>query len=182
VPLPFTVRQPSSIIWTAWSSVFRNSDLIRGRELKRVQSLARPRLNCDMHLGLPPILRKSRVAPSCRPWPCLVEHILEADMKDKILMSMSVDQLWDLHEAIVTLLSTKIDTEKRELERRLARLRVITENKPNARRPYPKVPQKYRNPERPSETWSGRGKQPHWVGAQLRSGKKFDELLIAQTH
>jgi hypothetical protein len=25
---------------------------------------------------------------------------------------------------------------------------------------------------------SGRGKQPHWVDAQLRSGKKFDELLM----
>jgi DNA-binding protein H-NS len=94
---------------------------------------------------------------------------------------MSVDQLWDLHEEVVALLSNKIDAEKRELERRLALLQRI-EKKPNARRPYPKVHPKYRNPERPSETWSGRGKRPHWVGAQLRSGKKFDELLISQTH
>jgi DNA-binding protein H-NS len=110
-----------------------------------------------------------------------MDHILAADMKDKDLLSMSVDQLWDLHEEVVALLSNKIDAEKRELERRLALLQRI-EKKPNARRPYPKVHPKYRNPERPSETWSGRGKRPHWVGAQLRSGKKFDELLISQTH
>jgi DNA-binding protein H-NS len=105
---------------------------------------------------------------------------LEVDMKED-LMSMSVDQLWDLHTEVVAKLSIKIEAEKRKLEQRLAQL-DIPENKPNARRPYPKVRPKYRNPERPSETWSGRGKQPHWVAAQLRSGKKFDELLIAQTH
>jgi DNA-binding protein H-NS len=110
------------------------------------------------------------------------DHHLEADMKDEALVSMSIDQLWDLREEIVALLSTKIDAEKRELERRLARLQGMTEHKPTARRPYPKVHPKYRNPERPSETWSGRGKRPHWVGAQLRSGTKFDDLLIAQTH
>jgi len=103
-------------------------------------------------------------------------------MKDEDLMSMSVDQLWNVHEEIVAMLSTKIDAEKHELERRLSLLQGRIENKPNARRPYPKVRPKYRNPDRPSETWSGRGKQPHWVGAQLQSGKEFDELLIAQTH
>jgi DNA-binding protein H-NS len=103
-------------------------------------------------------------------------------VKREDLATKSVDELWTLHEEIRAILSTKLDAQKRELERRLARLQGITENKPNARRPYPKVHPKYRNPERPSETWSGRGKQPHWVGAQLRSGKKFDELLIAQTH
>jgi DNA-binding protein H-NS len=108
--------------------------------------------------------------------------LLEANMKGQDLATMSVDQLWTLHEEIIALLSSKIDAEKRELERRLALLQGRIEDKPSARRPYPKVHPKYRNPERPSETWSGRGKQPRWVGAQLKSGKKFDELLIARTH
>jgi DNA-binding protein H-NS len=107
---------------------------------------------------------------------------LEANMKDKDLMLLSVDQLWNLHEEIVAVLSTKIDAEKQELDRRLALLQGRIENKANARRPYPKVHPKYRNPETPSETWSGRGKQPRWVSAQVRSGKKVDELLIAQAH
>jgi DNA-binding protein H-NS len=104
-------------------------------------------------------------------------------MKNRDLVSMSVDQLWDLHETIGALLSKKIDAGKKELDRRMAVLHGTTiEKKPTKRRPYPKVLPKYRNPDRPSETWSGRGKQPHWVISQLRSGKKFNELLIAKTH
>jgi DNA-binding protein H-NS len=103
-------------------------------------------------------------------------------VKPKQLQRMSVDELWILHEEVRGVLSTKLDIEKRELERRLIQLNGSIENKPKARRPYPKVRPKYRNPEMPSETWSGRGKQPRWVGAQLRSGKKVDELLISQTH
>ncbi|MCK1655290.1 H-NS histone family protein [Bradyrhizobium sp. 149] len=38
-------------------------------------------------------------------------------------------------------------------------------------RAYPRVLPKYQNPDRPSETWAGRGKQPRWVTAQLKSGK-----------
>jgi DNA-binding protein H-NS len=110
------------------------------------------------------------------------ESISEGHMKDDDLAMMSVDELWVLHEKIRAILSTKLDAEKHRLERRLAQLNGRIENGPKARRPYPKVHPKYRNPERPSETWSGRGRQPHWVGAQLKSGKKVDELLIAQTH
>jgi DNA-binding protein H-NS len=102
--------------------------------------------------------------------------------KNKDLAMMSADELWSLHEKVRTTLSAKWDSEKQELERRLALLNGHASDKLKARRPYPKVHPKYRNPERPSETWSGRGRQPHWVGAQLRSGKKVDDLLIAQTH
>jgi DNA-binding protein H-NS len=103
-------------------------------------------------------------------------------VKNKHLEMMSIDDLWSLHEEIRSILSTKLVAERRELERRLAQLKGRIEEKPRARRPYPKVHAKYRNPERPSETWSGRGKQPHWVGAQLRSGKNVDDLLIARAH
>ena len=95
---------------------------------------------------------------------------------------MSADQLWILHGKIRAILSKKLGTEKHELERRLAQLNRRIEHKEKARRPYPKVHPKYRNPERPSETWSGRGKQPLWVGEQLRTGKKIDDLLISRAH
>jgi DNA-binding protein H-NS len=107
---------------------------------------------------------------------------VEATVENKNLAMMSLDELWNLHEEIDTILSTKLNAEKQKLERRLAQLNGRIELKETARRPYPKVHPKYRNPEKPSETWSGRGKQPHWVGTQLRSGKKVDDLLIARTH
>lgn len=41
-----------------------------------------------------------------------------------------------------------------------------------------KVPPKYRNPANKSETWTGRGRQPKWVAASLKSGKKLEDLAI----
>jgi DNA-binding protein H-NS len=103
-------------------------------------------------------------------------------VKDQNFAMMSADELWILHEEIRVILSAKLDAEKDEQNSRLALLTRPNDSGDRARRPYPKVYPKYRNPERPSETWSGRGKQPRWVAAQLRSGKKFDDLLIARTH
>jgi DNA-binding protein H-NS len=103
-------------------------------------------------------------------------------MHKKNLAMMSVDELWGLRVEIDAVLSTKLDAEKKKLERRLAQLLGRNERKKAARRPYPMVHPKFRNPESPTETWSGRGKQPHWVRAQLRSGKKFDDLLISRIH
>ena len=136
-----------------------------------------------MHFSLAAIQRSLALQHPCyrmqsRPR----KNIQGTNMKERDLASMSIDQLWTLHEEVCAILSTKMDVQKRELERQLARLQGRIENKTNERRPYPKVCQKYRNPAMPSETWSGRGRQPHWVSTQLRSGKKFDELLIAQTH
>lgn len=35
---------------------------------------------------------------------------------------------------------------------------------------------KYRHPENPGMTWSGRGKRPQWVTEALASGKKLEDL------
>lgn len=41
-----------------------------------------------------------------------------------------------------------------------------------------KVAPKYRNPANPQETWTGRGKQPRWLAAQVKKGKKAEDFLI----
>jgi hypothetical protein len=38
---------------------------------------------------------------------------------------------------------------------------------------------KYRNPENPAETWSGKGKRPSWVEALLNEGRSLESLEIA---
>lgn len=40
------------------------------------------------------------------------------------------------------------------------------------------VAPKYRNPGNHLQTWTGRGKQPHWVRDALAAGKNLDELAI----
>ncbi|CCD95014.1 putative histone-like nucleoid-structuring protein H-NS family [Bradyrhizobium sp. ORS 375] len=104
--------------------------------------------------------------------------------------TMSFDDLWSLHEQISHILAERITSEKRELERRLAvlnRSRGVIEGKSEdapsyngngkARRKYPRVLPKYRNPQT-SETWSGRGKQPRWLVAAIKTGHRIEEFAI----
>jgi DNA-binding protein H-NS len=102
-------------------------------------------------------------------------------MKLNVLGSMTSDELWMLHERITATLAAKITAEKKVLEDRLSRLkkaRVEQAVKTAKRRPYPTVFPKFRNPDEPSETWAGRGKQPRWLRKQLGSGKRMDDFRI----
>lgn len=112
-------------------------------------------------------------------------------MKKIDLEAMSFDDLWSLHEQISQILAVRITSEKLELERRLAVLnrgRDVIEGKEDrdpaqggangrARRKYPRVLPKYRNPQT-SETWSGRGKQPRWLVAAIKTGRKMEDFEI----
>lgn len=40
------------------------------------------------------------------------------------------------------------------------------------------VEAKYRHPENPELTWSGRGKRPQWVTDALASGKTLEDLAV----
>jgi DNA-binding protein H-NS len=111
-------------------------------------------------------------------------------MKKIDLEAMSIDDLWSLHEKISGILSARITSEKRELEKRLAVLNrgkdVIEgasqsyNSNGKARRKYPRVFPKYRNPQTPSETWSGRGKQPRWLAAAIKTGRKIEDFRIGE--
>jgi DNA-binding protein H-NS len=105
------------------------------------------------------------------------------------LESMSLDDLWSLHEAISGILSARIKAEKHELEKRLAVLgaggpvsadfRAAETSPGKPRRKYPRVLPKYRNPQT-SETWSGRGKRPRWLVAAMKSGRKIEEFRLGE--
>lgn len=46
------------------------------------------------------------------------------------------------------------------------------------RRKGPKVPPKYRDPESPWNTWTGRGKMPLWLASKIRFGQTPTDFLI----
>jgi DNA-binding protein H-NS len=114
----------------------------------------------------------------------------ESAMRIPDLESMQFEELWLIHEELTKILSERIVAEKRELEERLAKLNrveIIRESGSVSplgiggqapRRKYPKVLPKYANPQSPLETWSGRGKQPRWLVAALKTGHKLDEFKI----
>jgi DNA-binding protein H-NS len=116
---------------------------------------------------------------------CLVRKSIGLPfMRRKELNSMTIDELWDLHQEISALLATKIVAEKAVLEGRLLQLKhSIQPNHQSSaphKRSYPVVMPKFRNPEQPSETWAGRGKTPRWLAIQLRSGKNKEEFRISE--
>jgi len=104
-------------------------------------------------------------------------------MKPHDLKSMSIDELWSLHEFVSAALARKIPAETARLNQQLRQLGLgaVSHNinkMSHARRTYPQVFPKYRNPAEPSETWAGRGKKPRWLTAQLKSGKRIDDFRI----
>jgi DNA-binding protein H-NS len=102
--------------------------------------------------------------------------------RDYDIGSMSVDELWSLHDDVVSVLALKLAAAKARLDEQLRQLdRTVPEAVQEigrVRRPYPQVFPKYRNPAKPFETWAGRGKRPRWLTAELRSGKKLDDFRI----
>jgi DNA-binding protein H-NS len=98
------------------------------------------------------------------------------------LAPIPTDELWALHEKIAAALAARLTAEKRAIENRLLQLdwRAQTKQlrKKTGRRPYPTVFPKFQNPDQPSQTWAGRGKQPRWLTAHLKSGKRIDDFRI----
>lgn len=41
-----------------------------------------------------------------------------------------------------------------------------------------KRPIKYQNPNNPKEGWSGQGRTPYWLVAELEKGKKLEDFLV----
>ena len=126
--------------------------------------------------------------------------IVEVDQRDvtivarapheevEVWQAMSVDDLWRLHEGVVSVITKKIQAEKHRLETRLKQLGATSANarskatppkEQKARRPYPEVKPKFRDSLDPSVTWSGRGKLPRWLTQHLKSGKKLEDFKIA---
>lgn len=94
--------------------------------------------------------------------------------------SLSLDELWILHQQIAANLTQRILVQKARLEERLHKIERAGEATRfgRKRRPYPPVRPKYRNPQNPAEMWSGRGRLPRWLRPQLRSGRDLDDFLI----
>ena len=104
----------------------------------------------------------------------------DLNMEHADLNSKTSDELWAWHLEITAVLARKISLEKKQLEQRLQKLHLGASegSARRERRPYPRVFPKYRNPDNPSETWAGRGKQPRWLTAQLGTGRTLDDFRI----
>jgi len=102
-------------------------------------------------------------------------------MTDVDLTKLHIDDLFSLRERVNQLLGTRIPSARREIEVRLKQLeRFVPVAAKRGPQKGSKVAPKYRNPLNLLETWSGRGKQPRWITAALKAGKRVSDFRIEE--
>jgi len=96
---------------------------------------------------------------------------------------MSIEKLRDLKNKVEAAIHANVVGRRRELETELSELSRFEGGRAGGKAgrggPRGSVAAKYRNPEDPAETWAGRGLNPRWLTAAIKSGKKLDDFLIA---
>jgi len=106
-------------------------------------------------------------------------------MKEIDLSTMSLDELKSLqtkvNKAIETYEERKrkeaiaaVEAKAREMGFSLNELYATQQKKPRGARPP-----KYRHPENPNLTWSGRGRQPGWYKELVEAGTDPEDLKIS---
>ncbi len=102
------------------------------------------------------------------------------------LDKMSYRDLLQLSQQLAREIESRKKSEKGKVKRELIalvenagfELDDIVGAKKGAARKRRKVAPKYRNPRNPDETWTGRGRQPKWLVAELAKGRKLGSFLI----
>lgn len=87
----------------------------------------------------------------------------------------------DVDKAISALAARKkqeaIKAAKAEAIKRGFSLEELVGRKKTGKSKAPSVP-KYRHPENPEVTWSGRGRRPHWIEDALARGQSLEDFAI----
>ncbi len=101
------------------------------------------------------------------------------------LESMSLDDLKKLSRDVERAIASFEDRKRREARKALEKVarefglsveEVVGMQKAGSGRAS-KSAAKYRNPANPSDTWSGRGRQPGWYKDAIAKGKSPDSML-----
>ena len=98
---------------------------------------------------------------------------------------LSYKQLLDLELKVQAVIAKRKLEEKDDLKRKLAEMASsagfdmhdLVGGRRGARKGS-KVAPKYRHPKDKTLTWTGRGRQPLWLAAELKKGKKLESFLI----
>jgi DNA-binding protein H-NS len=98
---------------------------------------------------------------------------------------LSYAELLELQTRVEAAISEKRAAERKKVREKAAALaaeagftlREVVSKKTADRR-HRKVAIKYRNPKDPSQTWTGRGRKPLWLVAELEAGKSLEKFAV----
>lgn len=100
------------------------------------------------------------------------------------LSKLSIEELQTLAQDIETEIVTRRAAEKERVLNQMRELAAslgmtLEELVRGERGVGAAAPPRYRHPDNPGLTWSGRGKRPTWVNEALASGKTLDDLAAS---
>lgn len=109
----------------------------------------------------------------------------ELKMRKSNIDKLSYGELLELSDRVQDAIEQRKAEEKAALREQMQQLAAEAGfdlddvlAKRRAGRPRRKVAPKYRNPSNPTQTWTGRGRQPNWLVAEIKTGKKPEDFLI----
>jgi DNA-binding protein H-NS len=103
------------------------------------------------------------------------------------LSSLTLAQLKDLEKRIPAEIKRREQEEKANVLNALKKLaeshgfnldQLLAQSAGGSKTKGAKVPPKYRHPQQPELTWTGRGRQPQWVAAWLAQGNSLESITI----
>jgi DNA-binding protein H-NS len=95
------------------------------------------------------------------------------------LEKMPTSELESLRAEVEAMIATKVAERREELQSQLSKLLEISGNGTWRRHPKTRTAAvKYGNPKNADEVWSGRGRMPLWLGAEIKSGKAREDFLV----
>jgi len=98
------------------------------------------------------------------------------------LDNMSLEELKELNKKVTKAINTYEDRQKQQalaaLDEKAREMGFSLSELTGGRKARkPSVP-KYRNPDDPSMTWTGKGRQPEWFKAAIAAGKTPEDMAI----
>jgi DNA-binding protein H-NS len=103
---------------------------------------------------------------------------LTLDAINGALPALTYKDLKTLAAGVDTAMADKRREAEAELERQRAALTVEYDLDIPLPRKGSRVRPRYRNPDEPQQTWSGRGKQPAWLTDKIDAGHELAEFEV----
>jgi len=97
------------------------------------------------------------------------------------LEKMPTGKLESLRAEVEAMIASKVAERREELQSQLSKLLEIggSGNSNRSGRGRTRiVAAKYRNPKNADEVWSGRGRMPLWLGAEIKAGKDREDFQV----